>query len=44
MIESRTLLEEPDDWEETSAPWPFTEEDILDEDEDIELPEESSEE
>ena len=21
---------EPDDWEEASAPWPFTEEDIVD--------------
>jgi hypothetical protein len=43
MIESQ-ILNQPDDWEETSAPWPFTEEDILDEDEDIELPDESSEE
>jgi hypothetical protein len=33
-------LEVPDDWNETSAPWPFDEDDILDEDEDIELPEE----
>jgi len=39
MIESQ-ILNQPDDWEETSAPWPFTEEDIFDEDEDIELPEE----
>jgi hypothetical protein len=38
MIESPTLPQEPEDWEETSAPWPFTEEDILEDDEDTELP------
>jgi len=26
-------LELPDDWNETSAPWPFTEDDILEDDE-----------
>jgi hypothetical protein len=41
-LQNITTTLEPEDWNETSAPWPFTEEDILDED--IELPDESSEE
>lgn len=40
MIESQTLPQEPDDWNETSAPWPFTEDDIVEEDENIEIPDE----
>lgn len=43
MIEP-TVPQEPEDWNETSAPWPFTEDDAYDEDEEIEFPEESSEE
>ena len=32
MIESQ-ILNQPEDWEETSAPWPFDEEDILEDEE-----------
>lgn len=38
MIETHTL-NQPEDWNETSAPWPFTEDDAYEEDENIELPE-----
>jgi len=37
MIESNTL-NQPDDWDETSAPWPFTEDDIVEAEEDILIP------